>query len=263
MSTTPTALDDLLSLLSPEEQAVIKITLLKNDKAKAMLDESLEVRKAWLEQQPPVVTPPEPPTPVTPPTPPPVTPPAPAPPPTADLSAITRQLTELNTSLTGKLGAIEKDMVKKSDVNSYRGEILATAIKNADLTMQLRAQHAAEFPSEPFDLAKLQAHLDAKAKEGRVFKDITEVYNDLYGEKRIQARIDKGIADGIKQKNSGAAATVASGGSGSTALSAAQQALKTYKGDGGTNDHVLSMADKLRKIREARESVEAGVQEAS
>ena len=265
MATPTSAIDDLLGLLSPSEQTIIRETILKNDKAKQALEEGLSLRKEYLGPDDPAAdevaraatvkaaadkaiadraeadrvaaaaraTNASP-----------------------ELSAITKQLADLNTSLTTRLADFEKKYVSVEKLPEYRGEILGITIKNADLLGQVRQQHATEFPTEPFDLEKLNTFVNDQLKTGTRFPDIKHAYDAMVGEKRTEAKIAKGIADGIKNKKSGDGADAAAGGSSPAALSAGQELIRKAKGAEATPDHVLSFADKLRKIREAREGTE-------
>jgi len=276
MATPTSAIDDLLALLSPAEQAVMRDMILKNPTAKLALEEGMLMRKEYLgdgtsgddaavraqaaadaaakESADRIEAARV----------------AAAAAHTAaansngsgDLSAITRQLTELNTNLTKQIDDLRKNVITTDKLPEYRGELLATTIRNADQAMQIRLSHEKEFPNEPFDIEKVNTFINEQAtKHNRRFPDIKAAYDAMVGDKRVEARIAKGIADGLTAKRSADAASGASGGSSTPALSAGQELIRKARGEAGAQDHVVSMADKLRKIREARESREGGAEE--
>ena len=266
MATPTNALDDLLGLLSPTEQAILRETVLKNDKAKLALEEGLTMRKEYLSDDTTTTT---------------QTTQATTQQPTqatqqtqqttqasattqstgADLSAITAQLTALNQSISAKFGDLEKKVVTKDELPKLSGELLTATLLNADLMTQIRLQHEREFPNEPFDLKKVNDYINEQGKVNRRFSNVKDAYDDMVREKRVEAKIAKGIEDGVKQKTSGQSASAASGGSGPAALSPAQELIRKQRGEGGAQDHIVSMADRLRRIREARESREGGADE--
>jgi hypothetical protein len=255
MATPTSAIDDLRALLSPEEQVILGM-LLKNDKAKLALDEGLTMRKEYLgdgsgggddaaasaaaEAARVEAARVE----------------------AADLSAITRQLADLNTSLTKQLDDFKKTVVTVDKLPEYRGELLTQTIKLSHEVARLEMQHKAEF-GEELNLDELNTYVEEQKKVGRSFASITKAYEDKMSEKRVAKKIADGIADGLKNKRSADASTGASGGGGGTALSAGQELIRKAKGEAGAQDHIVSMADKLRQIREARESREGGAEAAS
>ncbi len=274
MATPTSAIDDLLGLLSPSEQVIMREIILKNDRVKTQLDEGLTMRKEYLGDETPGdeaaraaavkaaadkaaadraeadrvaaasraaagnnTSP--------------------------DLSAITKQLSDLNNTLTTKLADLEKKVVTIDKLPEYRGEILGITIKQADLLGQVRAQHAAEFPTEPFELDKLNTFVNENQTKGIRYPDIKAAYDAMMGEKRTEAKIAKGIAEGIKQKKSAESAGAAAGGDSTVALSPGQELLRKARGAESTGDHVLAFANKLKNIKESREAREGGVEAAS
>jgi hypothetical protein len=260
MATPTSPIDDLLGLFSTDEQAVIRAVVLKNDKARQQLEEGLTMRKEYLSDEPLPVTPPiaqaQPP--VT------ATTTVVAPPSTTsstvDLSAINQQLAALSESLNTRFSEFAKNVVTVDKLPQYRGELLETTLRNADQMTQIRNQHEREFPNEPFDLGKVNDYINTQSQAGRKFSDIKSAYDDMVRDKRVEARIAAGIADGVKQKKSADGAGVAGGGSGVTALAPNQELIRKMRGDGGTDNHITTFADKLRRIKEARESREGGVE---
>jgi hypothetical protein len=272
MATPTSAIDDLLGLLSPDEAAVVRAVVLKNDKAKQALEEGLTMRKEYLGE------------------------------PTegddaaraaaaaaakaatdkaeadrlaavaaaaanghssVDLTSIAKQLGDLNNSLTSKLTDLEKKVVTKDELNKKLGDNLGLSIRNAHQAMSIELQHSREFPDEKFDLDKVNEYYNTEVKKGRSFADLQAVYNEMYAEKRVEKKIADGIAEGVRNKKSADGATAAGGGSGTAGISAAQELIRKQRGDAGTSEHVVSFAEKLRKIREAREAREGGADEAA
>jgi hypothetical protein len=150
--------------------------------------------------------------------------------------------------------------VTKDELVKRLGDNLGLSIRNAHQAMSIELQHSKEFPDEKFDLDKVNEYFNAEVKKGRAFKDLQAVYDEMYSEKRVAKRIADGIAEGVKQKKSNDGAAAAGGGSGTPALSPAQELIKKQRADGGSSDHVVSFAEKLRKIREAREAREGGAE---
>ena len=171
-----------------------------------------------------------------------------------DLSAITKQLSDLSASLDDRFKKLDERYVAADKLPAYRGEMLETTIRNAHQAMQIQLAHEKEFPNEPFDLNKVNEFLNEEGKKGHKYQDLKSAYDAMVGEKRVEARIAKGIAEGMKQKKS---AESVPGQSGPSGLSPAQEAIKKARGEGGENN-LTDISAKLRAIREAREQREAG-----
>jgi hypothetical protein len=257
MSSKP-ILDDLFSLLSPSMKAALAEEFKTNGKAKEMVEQGLTFRAAYLEgeEPPPVEVPP-------------IVPVVKTPAEieaerverarvaaaaaghgngSADLRALTAELTSLKTTLDEKL----KNVITTDKLPTLRGQLLESTILNSVLAMKITSLHEKDF-GEELDMVKLNEHINEAAKSGRVFPNIKVAYDDWTNERRVQKRIADGVAEGIKQKKS---ADAVPGQSGPAAMSRAQAMIKKAAGEsqGNVNDY----ADELRKIREAREGVGEG-----
>lgn len=253
MATPTTALDDLLGLMTPDEQAIIRATILKNPQAKTALEEGMTMRKEYLSDEPPVVT-----------VPPVVVPPVATvtPPPVAaagDMSAVLKQLSDLNVNLAARdarIDKLEKNAVTLEKLPEYRTELLGLAIKSSHEVARLESTHEKEF-GESLDLDGLSAWIDEQKKAGVGFSSITKAYEAKMMDKRIEKKIADGIAEGVKQKKSSESVP---GQSSVTAISAGQELMRKQRGESAGTDHVTGLAAKLAKIREAREAREGGVE---
>jgi hypothetical protein len=246
---TSDILADLESLLTtPEEKLALSI-LRKNTAANDLVGEGLAYRSAYF-SEPPAVTPPAiatPPAAV-------VTPPAAA---SGDTAAILKQLTDLNTSLETRFKQLDEKYVPVSKLPEMSGQLLERAIRNSHQAMRIELKHTQEFPSEPFELEKVNAFLNDAKAAGRTYPDLMSAYDDMVKEKRVEAKIKKGIEEGLKQKKS---AETVPAQSGATALSPAQEAMRKARGDGAGNN-LTDISDKLRKIKEQREASAGGTAE--
>jgi hypothetical protein len=261
MSTKP-ILDDLFGLLSPEVKAALSAEFAKNAKAKEMVEQGLTFRAAYLEGDETDAKTPEqlaaekaeadrierervererierarvaaagasgnga----------------------SAELKALTDQLTALNNTITEKF----KNVITRDQLPTLEGQVLEKAIVNASMVMEMKAHHKATF-GEDLDLAKLNTYLEEQKKSGRSFGNIRAVYDDMMREKVIEKKIAEGIAEGIKQKKSADAVV---GQASPAAVNPLTEAMRKLRGE---QTNVNDYAEKLRKIREAREGTGEG-----
>lgn len=85
------------------------------------------------------------------------------------------------------------ETVVKARGDELVNNAIAISMRNNRELSKIDAKHRAEF-GEDLDDAKLTAHVDAAVAAGRPFRTITDAYDDM----TRQARIDKQIATGIE-----------------------------------------------------------------
>lgn len=176
------------------------------------------------------------------------------PPPAAAATTAASALTDLaaiEKMFDTKLEALKKDFVPTSALPGYRTEMTAASIKSAHQVMRIEMTHKQEF-GEDLDLDAL----DKYATEHPGHKSITEVYDAMVGQKRMEKKIADGIADGLKLKKSGDTVPAQTT---SSALSPAQEIIRKAKaetGNGGESN-VSRAAARLANLMKNRESSEA------
>jgi hypothetical protein len=139
------------------------------------------------------------------------TPPAPAPrreaPPAVrpatdnpDLSSI---LNELKT-VTSTLGGLDDRITSKTTelINKRGNELIGAAMANSRELMKIDSRNRTEF-GEELDDTKLEAHAAAAIAAGRPFRTITEAYEDMTREARVNKTVDSRVREELKQRNSG------------------------------------------------------------
>jgi len=172
----------------------------------------------------------------------------------AELRRLSETITAQQSSFNDfKSKVITTDQLPKLGADLTKN-VLALAIERADEVSTIRETHRREF-GEELDRTKFEEF--AKAGEDPTthvnkYRSITDAYNAYVGERRIQAKIDKGVADGVKQKLSGQEVP---GSTQQVALSPAQQVMKkaaeSANKDGKSNAMVA--AERLKQIARQRE----------
>jgi hypothetical protein len=139
------------------------------------------------------------------PPPPVVRPAAGAPPPvTVGTGSLADVLGELN-KVTERLGKIDETVANKvNEIVEKRGNELvgtATAIsmRNIRELSKIDNRHRTDF-GEELDDTKLEAHAAAAAAAGRPFRTVTEAYEDMTREQRLQKQIAAGVETGVREK---------------------------------------------------------------
>lgn len=168
-----------------------------------------------------------------------------------DLSAITAQLTALNTRLAEQ----EKNFVSVDKLPTYRGEIVALAIRSAHEVAQIENANRSEF-NEALDLSKLEAFMNEQQAAGNKFSSITKAYDSFVQEKRIENRVKAEVAEQVKLKVS---QQTVPGQTHEIALSPAQELLKKQSKSETASDGTIDYAARLAKIRADREGRGADV----
>lgn len=194
--------------------------------------------------------------------------PAPVTSPTADPaagnSAILEKLNALSTMLDTRITELKKDFVSASDVPKY----VATAIKASDNYAQIREDHRAEF-NEPLNRGEFERFVAAQNAAGFRFLDdpadqenaktgMKKAHDAFVQAKRTARQIETGVAEGVKQKMS---AMTVPGQTPASSMSAAQSILAKAKndataagGDGKTS--AMRAAERLAAFAHARDNGE-------
>lgn len=253
-------IEQLMATMSPEEQAIVKAKIVANPKIAA--DDAFTTNLFGLYQGAEGTTVEEP---VTPPTVAPVihTPTVPGSASAAAATAATtastndnRQVLELlgnlNATLETRFKALDDKFVTVANLPTLEGQVLSKSIKNAYLASRIERKHHEEF-NEDLNLDDVATYIEAQRKLGVGFADIEKAHDAMVAEKRVEAKITKGIAEGVKQKTS--ASTVPGVSSGSS-LSPAQQVIAKAKAgeNNGTKTSAMIAAERLSKLSDARES---------
>ena len=187
----------------------------------------------------------------------PATPPA-APPAAAFASDanVLSELQKLNSNIDAKFEQFKKDFIPMSRVNEFRTEILSSAIKSADDYASVRETHRAEF-GEPLDRGLFEKFVTEQRTAGVQYKDMKSAHDAFVSERRVEKKIADGITAGTTQRKSG---TEVPGQTQAIALSPAQQVIAKAKQTSGSGDksNAMAAADRLAKLRQAREEGGAG-----
>jgi len=166
---------------------------------------------------------------------------------TLDLTPVLAKLKGLEDTL----GGLEKKFVGVDKLPEYRREMLADALYKTSELSDLKADHRAEF-SESLDIHKLDDFMKEQQKAGAVYPNLTAAYNQMVADRRMQKKIEQGVADGIKQKQS--STTVPA----QTTVTAQTPMLeligKAHEKKEGGQTAVQKAAEKLRAMRVAREA---------
>jgi len=139
------------------------------------------------------------------------TPPAPAPrreaPPAVrpatdgpDLASILAKLDTVTTSLGGLDDRIKT--TTNSIIEERGKQLIGAAMANSRELMKIDNRNRAEFGTE-LDDAALEAHAAAAAASGRPFRTITDAYEDMTREARVNKTVDSRVREELKTRNSG------------------------------------------------------------
>jgi hypothetical protein len=169
-------------------------------------------------------------------------------------SPLLAEIRALGSRMDTRMGEIEKKFVSVDKLPEYRTDILGAAIKASDDYAQVREDHRTEF-GKPLDRTAFEKFVTDQREAGIRFKDMKAAHDNFVAKERQDAAIAKGIDDGLKQKRSGA---MVPGQTQQVALSPAQEIIAKQKaaasasGDGKTN--AMIAAEKLAKIVRDREA---------
>lgn len=259
-----TIIEDLLALLSPEEQTAVKTKLAANPKllAQDKFVDSLFGAYRGLEEgtEPVVVTPaavvhtpavpsaaaPVVPAAVT------VTPAATAT--SADNKAIMDMLAGLNKKLENVVTADQLPKLGADLVNSA----IAHSLRQADELAVIRETHREEFGDKLDKAAFEKFVVDAQdpTTKRSPYATLTDAYNAMVSEKRIAKKIADGVTEGVKQKTS---ASTVPGQTQTTSLSPAQQVMLKAKNEsaGGAKTNLQLAIDRAAALVQSRDSASA------
>lgn len=138
---------------------------------------------------------------------PPRTPQSALPNPTTQTSAVGVDEARLASIIESKLGEIftgenftkQVNSIFERKVSEVTPGLLGTTTKNADEIYTIRRASEKEFNKE-LDTVALTKFVDDARKTGKTYGSYVDAYNDFVNEDRVQARIAKGIKDGLVAK---------------------------------------------------------------
>jgi len=172
-----------------------------------------------------------------------------------DSAAILAALNSLKTSVDDRM----KNLVTMDKVTELGAGLVnqaaVQALRQADEIYTIRDTHRQEF-GETFDRAAFEKFVtdasDPTTKRNK-YPTLTDAYNAMVAEKRIAAKIAKGVEEGTKQKLSG---LIVPGQTTTVSLSPAQQVLKKAAardgdGAGSAKERAMNQLAALERAREA------------
>lgn len=168
------------------------------------------------------------------------------------LSDIMGQLKTVTEGLSKIPQTVQEEVKKVVDAegNKLFANVLSASMRNNRELSRIDSRHRTEFGAD-LDDAALEAHADAAAKAGRPFRSITEAYDDMTREARVQKEIKTGVETGVREKlkeqNNGSLPGV-SGTAGGPML----RALKAVPNGGGNTSAVSKAARALEETLAAR-----------
>ena len=137
--------------------------------------------------------------------------------------------------------------VVETRVAELRGGAVADSIKITRELTRLDARHRVDF-NEDLDDTKLEAHIAAAREAGRPFRTVTDAYDDMTRQARIDKQVAAGVESGIREKlKEKASANVP----GVTPTGASPMLTMLHKRPNGTTDSGTHL-DKAARALEAR-----------
>ncbi len=167
--------------------------------------------------------------------------------------SLTDVLGQLRT-VTESLGKIpqtvhdEVEKVVKTKGDELFSNVLAVSMRNNRELSKIDSRHRAEFGVD-LDDDKLAAHADAAAKAGRPFRSVTEAYEDMTRDERINKQVAAQVETGVREKLKERTAASIPGVSG-TGGSPMLRALKAVP-NGGNNASAVSKSARALEDRMA------------
>jgi hypothetical protein len=259
-----TVVDQLMALLSADEQKILRAKLDANPALIAQDKKSSEIYSIYQGEDVEEVVPAA--TATTAPVTEPVKPAAVAAPvtPTATVTAsaspndaILAELRNLSTSIDTRLAEMGKKFVSVDKLPEYQESMLASAIRAADDIMTVKQRHRTTFGKE-LDRDAFEKFVNENQAAGVKFKNMNTAWEAFTQKDTTELEITRRVAEGIKQKKSG---DDVPGQTQSVGLSAAQQVMKKARdgaksADGKSN--AMAAAERLAQIDRGREESGAG-----
>jgi hypothetical protein len=164
-------------------------------------------------------------------------------------AAILAALTALKTTMDTKLA----NVITKDQLPSLAQEVETRSLRKANELAVIRETHLAEF-GKPLDSAAFEKFvLDAQDPDTKrnKYATLTDAFNAMVATDRETTKVNKLVADQVKQKLSG---TTVPGQTTSTSLSPAQQVMAKAKKDaaaeGGSRlQNLIARAEAIDKAR--------------
>ena len=164
-------------------------------------------------------------------------------------------LAELSTMLDARLKALTEKVVTTDKLPESEGKLLTRTLKLSLEMAQIESTHEKEF-GEQLDLDKFNGWYEEQRKAGSSYGSVPQAYNAYVAERRIDAKIKAGIAEGLKAK---ASSTAVPAQTTSQALAPAQQILRDARKPTATEgkSNAVKAAERLAALQQERESAGA------
>lgn len=81
----------------------------------------------------------------------------------------------------------------------FVGAAAAQGTRNADELNRIYIGHKSEF-GEDFDSTKFDTFIAAQREAGVQYRSVTDAYNAMVGDKRVEARVEKGVNDRVRDE---------------------------------------------------------------
>src|SRR5437660_1346473 len=164
-------------------------------------------------------------------------------------------LAELSTMLDARLKALTEKVVTTDKLPEYEGKLLTRTLKLSHEMAQIESTHEKEF-GEQLDLDKFNGWYEEQRKAGSSYGSVPQAYNAYVAERRIDAKIKAGIAEGLKAKASSIAVPAQTT---SQALAPAQQILRDARKPTATEgkSNAVKAAERLAALQQEREGAGA------
>lgn len=164
-------------------------------------------------------------------------------------------LGELSNLLNTRFDEFKKSVVTVDQLPKLEGEVLTKALRLSHDVARIESNHEKEF-NEQLDLDKFNTWYDEQKKTGAVYGSVSKAYDVWVGDRRIEAKIAAGIAEGLKAKLS---STSVPAQTTSESLSPAQQVLREARKTSATEgkSNAVKAAERLAQLQREREGTAA------
>src|SRR6185437_1153928 len=157
-----------------------------------------------------------------------------------ELNKVTERLGKIDETVAAKV-----DEVVKARGSELVGSAVATSMRNIRELSKVDARHRADF-GEELDDTKLEAHAEAAAKAGRPFRTVTEAYEDMTRQQRMDKEVEKRSEERTREKLKERSNSTIPGVSGTTGSPILRMLKKTPNGTtAGGGDHISKAATAL------------------